>query len=40
MPKCAICCCDVDHDEAKHLKIKGNVKDICKECVIAVKGLE
>jgi hypothetical protein len=28
-----------DEEDIKHIEIKGNVKDICKECVDSIKGL-
>ena len=38
---CTCCVCDLRFkgDEVKHIEIKGNVKDICKECVDSIKGL-
>lgn len=40
MPKCAICCCETHEDDTEHITIKGNVKDICKGCVAAIKGFQ
>ena len=38
---CTCCVCDLKfkEDKVKHIKIRGNVKDICKECVDSIKGL-
>ena len=36
---CCVCVSNFDKDDVKHIKIKGNVKDICKECVDSIKGL-
>lgn len=38
MTKCDVCNCDVKDDEIHHVEIKGNVKNICKGCVAAIKG--
>ena len=38
MAKCAICCCETHEDNIEHIEIKGDVKDICKGCVAAIKG--
>jgi len=37
--KCIICGTDCEKEEIKNIKVKGNVKDICKECIAAIKGL-
>ena len=36
---CCICDTEFDEEEVEHIEIKGNAKDICKECVTSVKGL-
>jgi len=38
---CVCCVCELKfkEEEVKHIEIKGNVKDICKECVDSIKGL-
>ena len=38
----AICCvCGEEHglDDIHHIEIKGKVKDVCKGCATAIKGL-
>lgn len=37
--KCDLCGEDVSDEIIKHIHIRGNVKNICKGCVTAVKGL-
>jgi hypothetical protein len=37
--KCCICETDYDTEELKHIEIKGNIKDICNECLDSIKGL-
>ena len=36
---CCICESKIKKESIKHIKIKGNVKDICKECTDSIKGL-
>lgn len=36
---CYVCESKVDEEAVKHVEIKGNVKDICNECVDSIKGL-
>ena len=41
MPGCGKCCiCGEEHglDDIEHIDVKGKTKDICKECVTAIKG--
>lgn len=41
-PGCAVCCvCGEEHglDNIEHVEIKGETKEICKECATAIKGL-
>jgi hypothetical protein len=37
--KCIVCGTDCEKEEVKRIEIKGKTKDICKECVVAIKGL-
>jgi hypothetical protein len=39
MAKCVVCNCSVDEEKLEHVKVKGTVKKICRECVTAIKGL-
>ena len=39
MAQCVVCACEVEEEKIKHVKVKGKVKKICKECVTAIKGL-
>jgi hypothetical protein len=36
---CYVCESTFDEEDVKHIEIKGNVKDICKECIDSIKGL-
>lgn len=36
---CCVCGSEFNKEELKHIEVKGNVKDICKECVVTIKGL-
>ena len=38
---CGCCMCEskFKEEDVKHIRIKGNVKDICKGCLDSIKGL-
>jgi hypothetical protein len=36
---CCICESKVDEKDIRHIEVKDKVKDICKECITAIKGL-
>ena len=36
---CCVCGSSVEKSKVKHVKVKGEVKDICEECVTAITGL-
>lgn len=36
---CCICESEINEKDIKHIKIKGDAEDICKECITAIKGL-
>ena len=36
---CYVCESKFDEEDIKHIQIKGNIKDICRECVDSIKGL-
>ncbi len=36
---CCVCESNFEKEDVKHIEIKGKVKDICKGCATAIKGL-
>ncbi|MHA2388934.1 MAG: hypothetical protein ACXACW_09450 [Candidatus Hodarchaeales archaeon] len=36
---CSVCESKFEEEDVKQIEIKGNVKDICEECVDSIKGL-
>ncbi|MFE3846174.1 hypothetical protein ACFL1L_04885 [Thermoplasmatota archaeon] len=36
---CYVCESKFHEEDIKHIKIKGNIKDICRQCVDSINGL-